>query len=411
MEEKMAKYFGHKPTWKWKDPPRDVPPPQMNDLPPYPSPAMQQKYGVPAGKPSNDLRWSGRSGIATEVPGKQWKTIEHNPFEFDPINSASTEFQAYAKQSQAIKRAMKNLIWKTVNPLGKIANFVSISGQVLDYLDPALQGKTGYDWPETPHIHWGPYDCGVTPYIGFRTDNGYLTETTFACLPGQVMQGASAVEAPGTYGSTFNMPARKNYRSMTIGRWNGSTRFTVIEHFYWNTPRSHPANTKLEYKTAKVLPNMPLSPPQPLISIRSQPRAAKKPPYVPPYLKLDNGGVNIAFERPKDKKWKLGKGGVLGNIYGGLTEIKDGYKCAEKATKGYRSKKGVGLHDHLQDLALYIYNKPASFNPAGFISCMVENHFQDKVIGKANQLANRITKHQYWVRPTGVSSGSWSRRI
>lgn len=128
----------------------------------------------------------------------------------------------------------------------------------------------------------------------------------------------------------------------------------------------------------------------------------KNPPYQPP-------GSDHPHLPTKGERKKIVYDPRIAKLYGWLTEVKDGLKCYEEAMN-IRPK--GGLHDRLWRAAEKTIQKGATTEELyAFVECLVINNYQDKLIGKANQLANRITKSEYWVRPVGVGRGMFSQRM
>jgi len=128
----------------------------------------------------------------------------------------------------------------------------------------------------------------------------------------------------------------------------------------------------------------------------------KNPPYQPP-------GSDHPHLPTKGEKKKIVYDPRIAKLYGWLTGVKDGLKCYEEAMN-IRPK--GGLHDRLWRAAEKTIKDGATTEELyAFVECLVINNYQDKLIGKANQLANRITKSEYWVRPVGVGRGMFSQRM
>lgn len=143
---------------------------------------------------------------------------------------------------------------------------------------------------------------------------------------------------------------------------------------------------------------------------------AKPAPYNPPANTRPPGETPVPnVPKPGEEKWKMPSTGTLGSLYGSLTEVKDALKCIEKNIAGHRVK--GGLAERIARAAHAIADNPnrvkwdADDRGPGVMECLVANHIEDAVIGKVNQLANRITRNPYWVRPVGVGAGSWSQRM
>lgn len=166
-----------------------------------------------------------------------------------------------------------------------------------------------------------------------------------------------------------------------------------------------------------VVVRVPTVTPQPAPSITAQPRErTQNRPAPKPGPKTDPGGKpywppgaqapNLPFKG--EKKWVI-RDPKIADLYGKLTEIKDGLECYEKSM-GIRPK--GGLHERLLKAAIVTAERGITAEKFGaFVKCMIVENVQDYVIGKANQLANRITKNEYWKRPVGVGRGGFSVRM
>lgn len=122
---------------------------------------------------------------------------------------------------------------------------------------------------------------------------------------------------------------------------------------------------------------------------------------------------------PGKEKRKIPYGGLehwiytlykrAGNVYGGMTELKDMLDCLEKNMGSGKWPK-LPLHERLQRAANYIQNNPRGVKWGSFLGCMAEENAKDWLIGKMNQLARQITNHPYYVRPVGPGTGGWASR-
>lgn len=339
-----------------------------------------------------------------------------------------------------------------LGPFGTWGDMIGVGGQVMDWLDPTPM-PSGYTWPwGAATVHWGPYDCGHTPYLGMRYDNGYLDEGIFACLPGQVMQG---IGPTGIYGDPVEIADSNGaFKSITFGRWNGFTRFTVIEHWYWEDGVARqPAGVPIPYRQGGLVPTPSLTPPEPWLDSGFRPTPAsppwprwetdappkndvpparplppwfietktrsdrlppRRPPGAPPWYR--EGVPHIP--QPGEKKRKIGPGPgsklwdlykKAGDIYGGLTEIADVLDCLEKAAgKDYRAPRG--LAERVAAMAGHI-NAGGQMNWTGALKCMAVNQVTDFVIGKANDIASKaVTRNRHYRRGVGYGTGSWIQR-
>lgn len=123
-------------------------------------------------------------------------------------------------------------------------------------------------------------------------------------------------------------------------------------------------------------------------------------------------GVHVqapASKGKNERKRKLGKGGLPGSLYGAATEAKDmADALANAMPPSYRweYRKQEGLHNKVKYLARnwrHIDPRKAALNIAA-------DQAEDRAVGIANKMGNRITKHPYWrgmrgVSPTRMSGG------
>lgn len=119
-------------------------------------------------------------------------------------------------------------------------------------------------------------------------------------------------------------------------------------------------------------------------------------------------GVHV--NQPPDRhtrevKWKLPHN-KLGDFYGLLTELKDFLDVLDDAIPGNPCH-GLGLHKKFACVMQNLHRVDPTRAVGGFVT----NQFEDFAIGKMNQLANQITKNQYYRRPVGVGAGSFGTRM
>lgn len=119
-------------------------------------------------------------------------------------------------------------------------------------------------------------------------------------------------------------------------------------------------------------------------------------------------GVHV--NQPPDRhtreiKWKLPHS-KLGDFYGLLTELKDFLEVLDDAIPGNPCH-GLGLHKQFACVMQNLHRVDPTRAVGGFVA----NQFEDFAIGKMNQLANQITKNQYYRRPVGVGAGSFGTRM
>lgn len=171
---------------------------------------------------------------------------------------------------------------------------------------------------------------------------------------------------------------------------------------------------------------------------RVEPRPARTParaPYMEPAMQYEQGKppviVNHFRARPEPKarerkpKFSKGKFGKFADeVFGGYTEFDDFVNAIWKALPDHARKKPKNIFDKLNQL--FEYHRHLDFGAilrgankeyGEFAKHAVRNYAinqaGDFVIGQANQLANRTTKHQYYrgSRGVGVRRGPELPRI
>jgi len=382
----MAQYTGHKPKWKWK-----VGVPKGGPL-----------TRPPQGAPYNPIRGTPGmgGGPLLERPGKQ---IDLSPKDYKWIDPAPQKWgsPAYRRAMNAAARGAR--FARMLKLFGPVGRAMTLLGEPMDLFQTThLPGTQPYDfiahgWNVRSTCPAG-VTCDVVTHITGRWGCGLLNPSQFATV--QANYPVTTRSAETWYGPTVNggpsqceIATKNRYRSLIL----------------WERPAPAPAPDVPTLTEPIPGPTQPmpadLAPPAPAFGPQThQPRKpppAKAPPYV-----VD--GHPMVPDKPGRKKWKPSRQAVA-DIYGGLTEIADAMDCAEKAMYG-KVQKGP-LQDRMMELAQDLADRPKDFRTLSFLKCMVVNNLSDAVIGKANKLANRITKSPYWVRPTGVGAGSWAARM
>lgn len=151
------------------------------------------------------------------------------------------------------------------------------------------------------------------------------------------------------------------------------------------------------------------------------------PPVVPPVV-----GVGTGYHVPPPdgarprRKFRMGKGGVVGEAYGALTELKDLMDCMKKSinnkSSGLHGKTGKGSGstrvkyapkphgENPYDEFRYIVNNAERMDPLAFVKCFAQKELGDQVIGRANRAAaNAVVGTGYWVSPRGPSISGFAR--
>ena len=330
------------------------------------------------------------------------------------------------------------------NPYNKFARGLGLAGKLARKLSPVGRAlDVGFQlldlWQQTdPGNPQGGYDFGpASMNCCFQNDTkDALTTVALSSTPcglgslincglsGQ-LYSQGFPHTPWVYGDPIPTNTTTRYMGVYLGRRHGlpSIPRMVLREIWWlDRGPTGPYPTSIPWKdpSPAVTQPMPanLTPPQsypdPYPRERTRPRTRPRAGVrtkPAPYNDGNTPTPGRTLPKPGEKKWKFPDYGIPGEIYGWLTEIKDGLKCFEKNLRGHRIPKGGGLHERIYMAAQYAYLHPDRLDGAGFIKCMIANHFEDKLIGKANQLANKITQSPYWQRPVGVGAGNWSLRM
>jgi len=93
----------------------------------------------------------------------------------------------------------------------------------------------------------------------------------------------------------------------------------------------------------------------------------------------------------KERKWKLGKGGAVGDLFGAFTEMADAVDCAYKAVGG---KGNPGLQKKVQFVSARYDVGNQAHNDA-FVSCMVTEQAKDMVIGLSSGFTDKMRFEAY----------------
>lgn len=330
---------------------------------------------------------------------------------------ATSSFYEEGGWNDALKKAaMKGL----VRQIARLSPY----GKALDLGFSLMTGDWGITDPGSPAV--GP----TLPLTGsgwqqLCRSTGSLQKMSYYASVNNTPYCTLGLQVPhNNYGVGIAIPAGQ--RTLYIGpATNNGTRFTIASHWIRPAPAPTPAVSwtpaiPARQRVVQPLPaSMPESYPDPYHDPSAGPRPRpstatgvryKPSPYNPPPDKRPPGETPVKnLPQKGEQKYKVPDTGWIGDLYGFLTEIKDGLKCYEKNAKGLRPK--GGLADRIARAAAHTALNPDSIDWEGFIKCLVYNHFEDAAIGKANQLANRITKNPYWKRPVGVGAGTWSARM
>jgi hypothetical protein len=400
--------------------------------PPYDGPGRGQlapyKGPRPPSAPSNDLRGAGnpRTSPGGTLPGPgplaggryRWQGANPNagapaPFKNNWGNPLGQwRGSGFARMSGLLKR---------FGPVGQALSLLGETMPLWQTTDP--DGATQpYDWA----FHgWTEInrcvpasDCATikpTRITGTYSPCSLLTAADFATV-------SAATPVTNRGANTWYGPIKAFSDPSECAIWVGGGspgRFTRLRRYA--RPLPHPAPdipTVNEPRPFAVQPmpadlTPPRSYPDPDPWAKALPRPGgsrpRRPP--PPYIGTDHKPPVPSLPKPGEKKHKIASGSPLHDIYGGLTELKDGLKCAEKAMPGYRIPKGAGLGGRAMALAQAIHDNPNKFRPGTFLACVVSNQASDAAIGRANRLANRITQSPYYRRPVGVGFGGFSQRM
>lgn len=378
----------------------------------------------------------GQHPRGSSLPGYyQWGSPQPKPGVPTPFTA---DWTGPGSWNNAYKMAKLGRLAQQLGRMSPVGRALNLGFQLLD-LWQQTQDENPFDFGPGWELFC---ETGPGPYTDFR--NG-ITRNATACAinlgcgtTGQITSGewkpgmSVSVDYPG--GSCFGSGGATRAASIAFGPGigEGSARRMTFHRVYracWSRACPDfgaPGDPGPIRYLPRVVQPMPanLTPPKsrPDPYPRTTPRARPRPDGAPrpgvrtkPNPYTEGGTKNPTpvknVPKPGEKKWKFPDYGIPGDIYGWLTEIKDGLKCFEKNLEGHRIPKGGGLHERIYMAAQYAWLNPNKLNKAGFLKCMVANHYEDKLIGKANQLANRITQSPYWQRPVGPGAGSWSWRM
>lgn len=418
-----ATYMGHKPAWRggWGTgytPPATVRPPSIPEARSgggNPNPYNQRGGVLPGPGPSAGGRY-------------RWYGPQPAPGMPTPMGTPSTYPDNDFSKNMRRLRLLRQI--GRMSPVGRAMNLgFTLLGE-WSQTKPKQEDKTKVA-PVPPGWFIDCFDPVGEWDIGWGTGIGYI----------QSCPGGSCI--PNFYVHTW---------SQAVDYWNlGLTNINGVPFSFGTGPQNGPNTTlrraamKLKvcthggftgppglrydprvYIPAKVAPQPgtvvpPRSwpDPYPMPALRDRPSArARRGPRPGPRTKPSpywsgppQHPVPVkTLPRPGERKQKVEYPWFADEIYGPLTELGDGLKCFEKNAKGLKSQ-GKGLHNRLAAASLHAWYRPNDVDWQGFFKCLVLNHFEDKIIGKANKLANNVTKSPYWVRPVGIGAGSWSRRM
>lgn len=377
----------------------------------------------------------GQHPRGSSLPGYyQWGSPQPKPGVPTPFTS---DWTGPGSWNNAYKMAKLGRLAQQLGRMSPVGRAMNLGFQLLDLWQQTKE--------ENPFEHgpgWELFcESGPGPYSDYRVG---ITRSATACAInlgcGTTLQLTSGTWGPGSSvisdypgGSCFGTGGQTRAASIAFGPGYGEGLSRRMDfHRVYRACWSRACNTfgqpgdpgPIRYAPRVVQP-MPanLTPPKgrpdPYPRERTRARSRTSPRTGPrtkpaPYEQPQPNGrpphVHVPT-KPGHKKWKFPDYGIPGDIYGWLTELKDGLKCFEKNLAGHRIPKGAGLAGRVHAAAQYAWLNPEKLDAPGFIKCLVYNHFEDKAIGKANQLANRITQSPYWQRPVGVGAGSWSVRM
>lgn len=169
----------------------------------------------------------------------------------------------------------------------------------------------------------------------------------------------------------------------------------------------HSAGVPVATKAVAVIPVGRSTPPLPQVTSKSYPSPAPSaktttefgfpPPPGKPYKVMVDHKPVPPPPGVREEKFKLGKGGVIGDLFGVLTELDDFANCMAATTWAWKQYgrerkrvqpcKGLVGVAKARCLAQYAdYSDPHAL--AELIKCVALNQVQDLVIGKLNKAAN-----------------------
>lgn len=447
----MATYFGHKPRWKQTNF-GNASGPLRPPTPVEPRPKLPVNPGRRLTLPGPGPKAGGRYGVTL-------------PFKYDPLKSGSEEMQRYNHYRKSLEYSKKGLPspFKTMKGLLKRSTpwlrGLDLGFQLLDMWQTVQQEdpiKLSSGWSE--HCRTGLQvftDYRVLPSLaqsscsqvnGTCGQTGQITSGSWG--PGSVIDITGRVNCSNIYNAEMFSIA------FGPGTGSGSSRrmtFARVIKFcqeircpgvgpdpgpiVWQppvvvrTPRVDPPPSPQEQyqprrATRRRRDTRQQAGPKGSIWVnpRPTPRTQTGPgsaPYWPPGNEVPN------LPHVKERKWVL-RDPRIADWYGKLTELKDGLGCYEMAI-GIDRPEG-GLHERIMKAAertveLLDWQKldrhtqrRTQWSDWGrrlqtFLECIAVENAKDEIIGRANKLANQITKNEYYRRPVGIGRGGFSVRM
>lgn len=383
-------YFGHKLyEGKYTATPELRPPTSLGEL-------------VPS-------RPSGLANYNKAGSGPYYKhSLDLGPGEWSRLSPASEEMQSYARYSTFMKN------YGLTRAFGGLA-----AGFAAELLVDNFSGITG--WFTKPGQIGGPppgytsNTCGLgsnPPILAYR--GGFLCGTLAIGAPYEPGVDSGIYPSLQNWVSQWERPGTNNF-GWAAARWFPPTGQTADATLFQPVP----AKTLLSSPVPGPFGNLNpfTSSPPPLgeeieIGFQDAPLAASfagavastafRFPNGGPPTKTDEGYRDNPPETGvRERKFRLGKGGPIGDAFGAITEALDALDCAVKAAKAGLKAKGKKPAGHgrsryhtkgVYNATKFVYNNFDVGDPhtiAEFIKCVALSNLSDLAIGKANSAAGK----------------------
>lgn len=391
-------------------------------------PHTRSDFRMPGPAPNSGSLGPLGSGSLTPNPGRYNKSEGKWPLPKHTLDLGRGEYSG-GRYGQRFAGEARYAAFKAAK-LGKIAKFMTGAAFTAAYFAGEWAGeefaKMVFD---TPQQEFADYPFGRGAPAGFTVvcdvdPTPLAINRKQGWAPGPPVIGftcgvSTINRANLPYGSAFpsNSTTISMVQSSAGSPWpnmNGRPYWVAIRNTgVGDRPGGYPFG-----KTLRSLP-MPVSAPAPSESVETGPsRSARSafgwgftqainfkfPPKGPPTKVTEPYRDSPPPARTRERKWKLGKGGPVGDAFGKVTEAMDAVDCAVKAAKAnggpvhgfdkrtghrrWRGQKSKGIYNK----AKYIRDNFDVGNPAmvmDFLKCMVANEFTDRAIGGLSSKAGK----------------------
>lgn len=376
----MAKYFSQTKTYRFRHAGADLrPPTSLGELQPYrPVPPSYNRSG----------------------PGGAYyrHSLDLGPGEYSRLNPAASEMQGYQRYSRWAKN------YSVLKGFGRLAGAAGV----------ALTAYETYELLSGGEYFFKKSGSAGGPPPGYTSTSCGFTINPVTGYSGGRLCGALALTAPWypvADGPQF--PSPQNW----VSQWGRSSPTQGRLEVRWFPPTGQTADSSLfQPVPARNMQALP----DPATGAKSSSRNSPFPRTAPPLSEeVEIGyqdwtprpmrpGSTVATEfhmgppssgktdwpyrdgvpspRTRERKWKLGKGGPIGDAFGALTEFSDALDCADKAI-GKKHRKMS-----LPKKSVWVANNFDVSDPhmvAQFIKCMALSNLSDIAIGKLSSAAGK----------------------